>query len=167
MASEPVRPVPATVRPAREADLGEVVSIEEASFPIPWSERAFRAVMGRADAVLLVAEEDGWIVGHAAAWFAGDEGELADVAVRPSRRGHGLGRRLVEAIREASVERGVRDLYLQVRESNDAARHLYATAGFEPVGRRRSYYRSPKEDALVLRWRAAGSGAVAGGPPAR
>ena len=43
------------------------------------------------------------------------------------------------------------NLYLEVRESNDAARRLYASRGFEEVGRRRKYYRRPVEDAIVLR----------------
>ena len=45
----------------------------------------------------------------------------------------------------------VRTVYLEVRESNRAARTLYDADGFEPVGRRRRYYRSPVEDALVLK----------------
>jgi ribosomal-protein-alanine N-acetyltransferase len=45
----------------------------------------------------------------------------------------------------------VAQLFLEVRTSNDAARALYASRGFVPVGRRRAYYRDPLEDALVLR----------------
>ncbi|HKK08747.1 MAG TPA: ribosomal protein S18-alanine N-acetyltransferase, partial [Gemmatimonadota bacterium] len=138
MASEaPPTGAAVVVRRAREVDLRAVVAIERASFAVPWSERAFRAVLGRRDAVLVVAEKEGSIVGHAAAWFAADEGELADLAVALPCRGRGVGRRLLEAVRSLAVRRGVRDLYLQVRESNEAARRLYASAGFEPVGRHR------------------------------
>ena len=49
------------------------------------------------------------------------------------------------------VEAGVRALYLEVRESNSAARALYESLGFEQVGRRRGYYQYPSEDALLLR----------------
>ena len=164
MASEPLAGSRALLRQAREEDLATIVEIERASFAVPWSERAFRAVLGRDDALLLVADEEGLVAGHAAAWFAADEGELADLAVRPSHRGLGLGRRLVQAIRSAAVRRGVRDLYLQVRESNETARRLYASEGFEPAGLRRGYYRSPREDALVLRWRARAGDPVGGSP---
>lgn len=143
------------------------MAIEEASFAIPWSAGAFRSVLARPDAVLLVADAGGEVVGHAAAWFAGDEGELADLAVRPAERGRGIGRRLVEEVRSVAVDRGVRDLYLQVRESNATARRLYASSGFRPVGRRRSYYRSPREDALVLRWRSPGAEVAARSPSTR
>jgi ribosomal-protein-alanine N-acetyltransferase len=48
-------------------------------------------------------------------------------------------------------ESGVASLYLEVRDSNMAARALYASRGFVEIGRRRDYYRRPREDALVLR----------------
>ncbi len=139
------------IRELREADLPTVVAVERASFPTPWSERAFRSLLGRPDALLLVAEREGRVVGHAASWFVGPEAELADLAVEPSARRQGIGRALIEAVRQAAAERGVTDLYLQVRVSNVAARRVYASQGFRAVGRRRSYYRSPREDALVLR----------------
>jgi ribosomal-protein-alanine N-acetyltransferase len=47
--------------------------------------------------------------------------------------------------------RGALNMYLEVRESNDAARRLYASRGFLEIGRRRGYYRRPAEDAIVLR----------------
>jgi [ribosomal protein S18]-alanine N-acetyltransferase len=49
------------------------------------------------------------------------------------------------------TEDGVRAVYLEVRESNQRARTLYESSGFDSVGRRRGYYRHPLEDALVLR----------------
>ena len=52
---------------------------------------------------------------------------------------------------EVLVAAGVRSLYLEVRESNVAARALYDSEGFAAVGRRRGYYRNPLEDALLLR----------------
>jgi ribosomal-protein-alanine N-acetyltransferase len=45
----------------------------------------------------------------------------------------------------------VRELYLEVRVSNEGAQSLYAKNGFVQVGQRRNYYIEPLEDALVLR----------------
>ena len=56
---------------------------------------------------------------------------------------------LDDALRQAT-RRGVSRLYLEVRESNEAARAMYAAWGFDTVGRRRGYYERPREDALVL-----------------
>jgi ribosomal-protein-alanine acetyltransferase len=82
---------------------------------------------------------------------AADEGEILNLAVAPAGRRNGLGRALVQHILEALTARGVRQVYLEVRESNAPARALYAAQGFKEVGRRQQYYRRPVEDAIVLR----------------
>lgn len=138
------------VRTARPADLPAMVRIERASFSVPWSEGAFRTVMRRRDARLIVADRSGEVVGYAAVWFAADEGELGDLAVHPERRREGVGTRLLEAVVAEARRREIRQLFLQVRESNSGALRLYRGAGFHRVGRRPRYYRSPTEDALVL-----------------
>lgn len=153
---------PVRVRTARPADLPRVVRIERASFPLPWSESAFRSVMRRENGRLVVADRSGEVVGYAAVWFAGDQGELGDIAVHPDCRREGVGRRLVRAVTEEARRRGARRLFLQVRESNHAALRLYARTGFRKVGRRRDYYRSPTEDAYVL-LRPVGTGSAARG----
>lgn len=139
------------VREARPADLPDVLEIERRSFPLPWTERAFRHVMERTDGDVLVAEApDGRVAGYAAYWVVADEAELGDLAVRPERRREGYGRALVEAVGRAARDRGAVTLFLQVREDNAAARELYREAGFRTVGRRPRYYRRPTEDAVVL-----------------
>lgn len=100
----------------------------------------------------LVAEGDGErILGYVVALEAADEGEILNLAVAPTGRRHGLGRALVERVVAELQSRDIRQVYLEVRESNAPARALYAAAGFKEVGRRRQYYRRPVEDAIVLR----------------
>jgi len=109
------------------------------------------------DAHVLVAESGGSgggggaIVGYVVALEAADEGEILNLAVAPAGRRNGLGRALVQQILEVLTARGVRQVYLEVRESNEPARALYAAHGFKEVGRRKQYYRRPVEDAIVLR----------------
>ena len=142
-------------RPIRPADLPEVLAIERDAFPVPWTERAFRHLMDRDDAgVLVVDAPGGGVGGYAAYWVASDEAELADLAVHPEHRRRGVGRRLVEAVCREARRRGARTVFLQVRESNRAALGLYREAGFVEQGRRRRYYRRPSEDAIVLARRA-------------
>ena len=69
----------------------------------------------------------------------------------PDVRRGGIGRALVQAVISALAARGVRQIYLEVRESNAGARAMYGALGFQEVGRRRGYYRRPAEDAIVLR----------------
>jgi [ribosomal protein S18]-alanine N-acetyltransferase len=119
-------------------------------FSDPWSTQDFRDCV--TFALFLVAEGEGErIVGYVVALDAADEGEILNLAVAPTGRRHGLGRALVEHVLEALRARGIRHVYLEVRESNAPARALYAGQGFREVGRRKQYYRRPVEDAIVLR----------------
>jgi [ribosomal protein S18]-alanine N-acetyltransferase len=133
-------------------DLGRVMEIEQASFTMPWTEDTFRGLLRRSDSMLWVAEsEEEGVVGYAAVWIVLDQAELGDIAVAEGWRRRGTGRRLLETVLAAMAERSVRELFLEVRPSNQAARRLYEGYGFEEVGRRRNYYSRPREDALVLR----------------
>lgn len=139
-----------TLRDARPGDLPLVLAIERASFRVPWSDRAFRSLLGRSDARVIVAETDGDVVGFAVVWFSDGQGELGDLAVAPDHRRLGVGRSLLKTAVEEARRRRVERIHLQVRESNTAARRLYAAHGFRLLGRRDRYYRDPEEDALVL-----------------
>jgi ribosomal-protein-alanine N-acetyltransferase len=98
-----------------------------------------------------VAENQAGVVGYIMARISGEEGEILNLAVLPRDRRKGIARRLLAAGMEALVAEGVREAYLEVRESNVPAITLYRSAGFRPVGLRPDYYRNPPEDALVLR----------------
>lgn len=83
-----------------------------------------------------------------------DEAELLTLAVGTAWRRHGLARELIGAVAGHAAAQGARRLFLEVAEDNAAARALYASAGFAPVGRRRGYYvrrGQPAADALTLR----------------
>ena len=140
------------LRPAVLDDLHAVVALEKLCYADPWPETAFQALPGNPQVFFHVAEgERGVITGYVVAWYVLDEGELANLAVAPSARRRGLGKLLLEAMLADARRRSTGELYLEVRESNVAARQLYAANRFVEVGRRRGYYRSPVEDALILR----------------
>jgi ribosomal-protein-alanine N-acetyltransferase len=143
----------AVLTAATRAHLTQVASIENACFSDPWSETSFRQALENPGVFFRVATEgaDGAVVGYVVAWFAGGEGEIANVAVAPAARGRGIGGLLLDAAIAAAAEHGAEALYLDVRESNARARALYDSRGFVEVGRRRRYYRRPSEDAIVLR----------------
>jgi len=98
-----------------------------------------------------VAAEDDVVLGYIIAHHAVDEAEILNLGVGPGERRRGIGRGLVEAMLAALREEGITTVFLEVRESNSAAQHLYALLGFVQVGRRRRYYRLPTEDAVILR----------------
>jgi ribosomal-protein-alanine N-acetyltransferase len=133
------------------ADLPAVVTIEREAFSAPWQVDTFEGLLGRDEVELLVLEHPGeGVAGYAVLWCVLDQGELANIAVRDDLRGRGLGGRLLAEVVDACRRRGVKSLFLEVRESNLIARTLYEDFGFVQVGRRRDYYRRPREDALVL-----------------
>ena len=140
------------IRPLRESDLPRVMEIEAASFSTPWRESTFRGLMRRIDTDLFVAD-GGRVMGYAACWTVIDQSELGNVAVAEDGRGRGIGGALVDAVVECVRARGSQEIFLEVRESNAAAQSVYHARGFVVVARRRAYYSSPKEDALVMRLR--------------
>jgi ribosomal-protein-alanine N-acetyltransferase len=140
------------IRNACAGDLAAIVAIERASFSDPWSRGMFATHLGlRGDDVFLAAELDGELLGYAVSRTVGDEAELLNIAVAPSHRGRGVGRRLLDSIIGAARATGAQQMWLEVRASNDGARKLYESRGFVAISVRKGYYHAPREDAVVLR----------------
>ena len=144
------------LRHADRHDVDAVAAIEAISFSDPWSRASFASLVGNPQVLFAVADaappsDAPAVVGYVVAWFAADEAEIANLAAAPSVRGRGVGAALLDAALAEATHRGATAVYLEVRESNAAARALYASRDFAEVGRRRNYYRRPLEDALVLR----------------
>jgi [ribosomal protein S18]-alanine N-acetyltransferase len=104
----------------------------------PWSS-------GRASSERLGVE----IVGFVVAQCLGTEWEIENVAVVAEARRHGVGQRLVSEVIALARNQYAEAVYLEVRESNAAARSLYGKLGFIETGRRRGYYSAPEEDAVI------------------
>jgi ribosomal-protein-alanine N-acetyltransferase len=135
----------------RPEDVESVVEIERSAFSTPWNAATFLKLVDRSDAEISVLEKapDG-VIGYSVLWCVRDQGELANIAVTEEWRGRGLGSLLLDHVLRRARERGVRALFLEVRESNERAARMYAERGFEEIGRRRGYYERPREDARVL-----------------
>jgi ribosomal-protein-alanine N-acetyltransferase len=140
------------VRDAREEDLDQIHAIEVASFADPWSRDGFRELLSHSHARMSVAAgRASEVLGYSVTWFVSDESEIANLAVGPAARRGGVGALLLDTILAEATRAGARAVFLEVRESNEAARTLYASREFMVVGRRKEYYRRPVEDALVMR----------------
>ena len=145
--------VSGNIRRALVADVAVVARIELESFGDPWTEDAFRELLQMRDAIFLVATklDSQAVAGYVIARVVATEADILNLAVSPAERGRGLGGELLDAGLAAAVDRGAREVFLEVRESNVAALALYGSRGFTTVSRRRKYYRNPVEDALLLR----------------
>jgi len=135
----------------RPGDLDEVVTIERASFGMPWSRGAFLyEIEQNRVARCWVLREDDRIAAYLCLWEIADELHVTNIAVHPALRRRGLARRLLGAILEDGRSRRLRAVTLEVRPTNDEARTLYESFGFRVVGRRRGYYYDTGEDALIM-----------------
>ena len=151
MSSVAVSPI--ILRRARHDDLADVIALERKCYSDPWSASAFASLPDNQTVFFCVARsmQGGSLLGYAIAWHVLDEAELANLAVEPAARRTGIGAQLLDAALDNARQASVKRVYLEVRESNAAARTLYTSRGFAEVGRRKKYYRSPEEDALILR----------------
>ena len=89
------------------------------------------------------------VVGFLIAHAMGADWELENVVVADDFRGKGIGTRLIEEFLARARQAKSQSVFLEVRESNTAARALYAKVGFHEMGRRKSYYTAPLEDAVL------------------
>lgn len=136
--------------PMTAARLPQVAALEQVCFPAdPWSENLFRAALENPGAAVLLAEEDGAVLGYAVLSAVLDEGNLDNIAVAPEYRRRGVADALLGALTGFGRE-CLALLTLEVRASNAPAIALYEKHGFLPVGRRRNYYSGPREDAVLM-----------------
>lgn len=134
-----------------ECDIRQAAALEATVFSMPWSEQGFSDALSQKDNIFLVARmQDGKIAGYCGLYAAADEGEITNVAVEDSLRGCGIGFSLVENMKQRAKVQGIARVFLEVRVSNERARHLYEKAGFTVCGTRRNFYQKPVEDAHVM-----------------
>jgi len=139
------------LRPMAEADLPEVMAIENAIYPFPWTLGNFRDSLAAGyDCWSLV--RDGALIGYAVVMRALDQAHLLNLSVAASHQRQGCGSLLLVRLCELARAQGAHLMLLEVRPSNTAAQQLYARHGFQRVGLRRDYYpaHAGREDALVL-----------------
>ena len=141
----------AVLRAATASDLDAILAIERRVFSDPWSPESFAPEFDDPYTWFRVIEVDGVIAGYIVARIVAQQGEIANIAVDPAHQGCGVGGKLLDGAIAAAEADACEAVWLEVRVSNDPARRLYASRGFEPIGRRKAYYRAPPEDALVLR----------------
>lgn len=140
-----------TVRRATIEDAKEIFAIEMECFSVPWSLDSIETELLNEDKKLYYVVEDvNGVVGYAGAWLVYDEGQITNIAIRPSARRQGFGAKLTSALIEECFKRGMHEIFLEVRISNLSALSLYRQLGFTVKGMRKNYYSEPKEDAYIM-----------------
>lgn len=140
-----------TVRRATIEDAKEIFAIEMECFSFPWSLDSIETELLNEDKKLYyVIEDTNGVVGYAGAWLVYDEGQITNIAIRPSARRQGFGAKLTSTLIEECFKRGMHEIFLEVRISNLSALSLYRQLGFTVKGMRKNYYSEPKEDAYIM-----------------
>ncbi|HPT95552.1 MAG TPA: ribosomal protein S18-alanine N-acetyltransferase [Microbacteriaceae bacterium] len=159
-------PVAVTYRTATTDDLDAIMALETASFVADaWSRDMMGDEVESVHNAYSVA-----LIGDALAGYAGlrvprgaREADVQTIAVSPEARGRGIGRALMGRMIALARERGVREVFLEVRADNDVAQNLYRSLGFEELGVRPGYYQPEGIDAIVMRLALAAPSTVVGG----
>lgn len=164
-----------TIRAAGVSDIPSILMLErDCATAAHWSEEQYRRAIQRTGGgpervVLIAGSDDGaepeseaeapatpqqtrqasGVAGFLVARQVSDECELENIVVTPAFRGQGVGSQLLDALFQHVREKNGKAVFLEVRESNAAARKLYERSGFQESGRRRRYYSDPEEDALL------------------
>ena len=147
------------IRHARAEDISAMQAIEKhAATAAHWTESDYHKIFDSPELqtdwrrVALAIEEDGKLQGFLVAQTVGGEWEIENVAIAPDARRRGLGTRLVGELLDMARAQGASAVFLEVRESNRAARALYEKWAFVESGRRGKYYRDPEEDAIIFKF---------------
>ena len=140
-----------TIREAERRDVPELLSIEVAQFPEPWTRSMLiDEISNLATRRYTVAIEDKKIMGYLGVMYVMDELHVNTIGTLPGHEGRGIATSLMNEAWGVAKERGVQRATLEVAVSNTRAQELYFRFGFSPVGVRKNYYERTNEDALIL-----------------
>ena len=142
--------------PMDRSTVPDVAAIERECFSQPWSEDMLAEELYNDNASFIVAvADDGTVLGYAGLTVVLDEGYINNVAVRSQYRRMGVADALLGTFINFAEDH-LAFLTLEVRASNDKAISLYTKNGFVQEGRRKDYYKDPKEDAIIMTRRFSG-----------
>jgi ribosomal-protein-alanine N-acetyltransferase len=150
--SEPQLTVPPfKIRPYQPGDSEAVSEIcRQSPQAAQWAKESYEQAHSSGQ-IVLIGEMAGEIRGFLVARIAGDEAEILNTAVDPAHRRKGMASALLAAATSAAREQMIKNIYLEVRESNREAIAFYAKHGFAKTGQRRGYYNRPTENAVLMK----------------
>lgn len=138
-----------TVSQIEYRHIKEIAKLEKECFSTPWSEQTIEDAF-KTGTRFFVAEKDNLVLGYVGISAILDEGYITNVAVFPEARQQGVASTLMNSLFDFAKENSLSFISLEVRESNHAAISLYNKFGFKTEGKRKNFYSSPQEDALIM-----------------
>ena len=138
------------LRDFTDNDLERIAEIENLSINPPWSYNAICDFSKCSTSRILVADISGNVAGYITYSVVLDEVQRANVAVHPDFRRCGIGEKLLTKLYNDAKNDNMYIITLEVRQSNIPAINLYTKCGYSECGRRKGYYKSPTEDAILM-----------------
>ena len=140
------------IRPMKPEDIAEVLELEAGSL-VAWSRAHFENELQQPAGFQFVAADGarGKVLGVLCGRIAADEAEILKLSVTRNSRRKGVGSQLLDYALDYCSGAGVKNCYLELRASNEAAAGLYKKWGFNRQGIRKKYYNGPCEDAIMMR----------------
>jgi len=131
-------------------DVATVAAIE-ASAVSSWSMEQIASEIQRKSGISLVAvAPSGEIQAWCCGFQTGVDAELLKITVNPLEQRLGIGEALLQELCILYAKRDAQQVYLEVRSQNRPALNLYTKHNFQEVGRRKSYFKEPADDAVIL-----------------
>ena len=139
------------IRRAVPDDAPKIAELEREIFSDPWGEKEiFSYICSEGGMCYTASDDDGKLLSYIIGRVIAPEGEIYRIATRQGCRRRGIAYRLLDYAAKTERGRGLECLFLEVRESNVAARNLYRAYGFRELGERKNYYKDPTENAVVM-----------------
>ena len=139
------------IRKAAKSDIAAIIEIEKSLFSDPWDIQLFEDAIEKENKYFFVVVEAGKLAGYIIFEKVLDEGHISNLAIAKEYQKRGIGSKLVSYVLDLARQKKLKEIFLEVRESNEAAKKLYSKFGFKEVGRRKGYYSKVNEDALIFR----------------
>lgn len=140
------------IAPMTEKHIRAVAEIERLCFAEPWSEVSLRDSIASPYSRFFVHTEGNEVTGYIGLYAVAGEGSVTNVAIHPLHRKKGIGCALVQNAVKIGEKESLEYITLEVRESNTPARKLYEKCGFQVMGKRKDFYSSPREDAIIMNY---------------
>ncbi len=137
----------------RVPDLTEIIAVERQAYPVPWTHGNFVDSLAAGYPAEVMRGPRAELLGYWVAMPGVDEMHLLNITVTPAWQGQGLAVAMLDRLVAECGRRGLTQLWLEVRVSNERAREVYRRYGFAEVGKRRAYYpvqEGPREDAILM-----------------
>ena len=126
-----------------------VYAISEEAFPLPWAKGELIREIINPHALNLVALRDATLCGYIQCWYTYEDADILNIAVASPYKRQGIAQELLRHLIKILKEKNVRNIFLEVRVSNEPAQKLYRSLGFITLDKRERYYING-EDALVM-----------------